>query len=850
MFRRKRKLDDFAAEIDAHLEHEIARLREQGMSEEEARTTARREFGNVTRAREDFYESRRWLWLDHLAQDIRFGLRMLRKSPSFTAVAVLTLALGIGANTAIFSVVNAVLLRPLPYKDAGRIILLSGDALETENFREWKQQSKSYDLFAAVTIHMAELTGTAEAERLGASQVSEDYFPLWGIQSALGRELVQSDFMPGSGRVAVISNHLWRASLHADPNVIGRTLVLDKLTYKVIGVLPPDPGPFPYRDIDIWTPLLPARSEEAVALGRMKLGVSFESARVEALTNAEHLARQWARDSREPLLRVLPLRDRLVQDSRATLLLLSGTVAFVLLIVCANVANLLLAGLMARRREIAVRLALGAGRARVVRQLVIEGLLLSVLGAALGLLAAHWATSVLVSNIPYYVPRIDQSRIDAGTLAFALLLTVIAALMFSFPPALAISAPDLNTTLKEGTRNQTGAPGHRRLRAAFIVSELALVMVILIATGLLIKAFLVLRPTNPGFDPGYKLTMYVTCPYPTAPQQISFFRTATERLRSLPGVMDVATVSYLPMAGVGFIPDILIDGKLVAGIRQDRRVFFRASSPNYLSLMRMPIVSGRDFSANDDEHAPKVAIISETMVRLLWPNQSPIGQQVGIQWAEQQPIEFTIVGIVRDHRHIDTSTLPRPEIYVPFWQDPARTMNLVVLTRIDSASVTPAVRAALDSLDRDTVISDVQTMRQILDRAVAQPRYNAQLFGVLGGLALMLAIVGIYGVISHAVSQRTHEIGIRMALGAQARDVLRMIVGESVTLALAGIAIGTVAALALTKLLEDLLYEVKPTDPATFAGVAVLLVVVAVLACWIPARRAMRVDPLVALRHE
>jgi len=478
--------------------------------------------------------------------------------------------------------------------------------------------------------------------------VSADYFPLWSIEPEFGRGLVPADFRASSDRVVVISDHLWQTTLNADASILGRTLILDGVGYRVAGVMPPGVGPFPYKGVEVWRPLLPGRAHIARVLGRLKAGTSLRTARVEAETIAARFSDGSARTADVPLIAVSLFGDWLVEDSRMVLLLLSGSVGLVLLIVCANVANLLLASLTGRQQEVAVRVALGASRTRVVRQLVVQGLLLSGMGAGLGLLAARWAMSLLVSSVPYYVPRIEQSRIDPAALAFTVLLSVIATLLFSIAPTLVTSAPDLNRTLKEGASIHAGGRGGPRLQATLVVAEIAFAMVTLVGTGLLIQTFLVLRPSHPGFDPGNKLTMSVSTSYVSAEQQISFWRSATERVANLPGVKDAAAVSFLPMSGMSFVPEVLIQGRVVAGLGRNVTVHYQACTPDFFRVMRMPIMSGRNLLATDDEHASKVAVINEMMARELWPDKDPVGSRFTVNWGKELMMEFTVVGVVRD----------------------------------------------------------------------------------------------------------------------------------------------------------------------------------------------------------
>ena len=787
--------------------------------------------------------------MSRLWQDLRYALRMLSKSPRFTAIAALTLALGIGANAAIFSIVDAVLLRPLPYRDSSQIVFLSGSALDTGNFAEWRLQSNSFEQLAAVSLGQADLHNLAEAVSLRTAQVSADFFPLLGIRTALGRGFVSGDFQPGGARVAIVSYEFWSRWLDASPQSVGRVLALNTTSYTVIGVMPQQPGPLPYHNIDVWLPLLPSRAQYTSALGRLRPGNSLKTARVEAEIIAERFANDSAKRSGEPLIRVQRLKDQVVSDSRLTLLLLSGAVGFVLLIACANVANLLLTQLVRREREIAIRRALGAGRSRVVRQLVVEGLLLSGIGAGLGLVSAGWLVNVLVVDIPYYVPRIGQSKVDGIVVFFVLVMTIVSALVFTLAPALASSKPDLNDALKEGTRGSTGSAGQSRTRRALIVTQVALAMVMLTSAGLLIRTLLALQPSSPGFDPDQRLTVRSAVPYSAAGQQAAFVRAAIDRIRNLPTVQGVAAVSNLPMDGAPFVPEISIAGQVVAGVGRSLEVHYGICTPNYFRVMGMQIVNGRDFSSADDERVQNVTIINQTMARSFWPRESPIGQQLTVDWPDR-PVEFTVVGVVHDWRVFGNSSSTPPEMYVPFWQDPQRRMSFVIHTSNDSAGIVSVVRDDLHSIDGSVVVSDVRTMNQILYDSVAPQRFNARIFGLLGGLALVLAMVGIYGVVSCDVTQRTHEIGVRIAMGAQQGDVLRMVMRDGLLPVGIGIVVGIAIALALTRFLRSILYGVSATDLLAFAGVSILFIAVAMAACYVPARRAMRVDPVIALRYE
>jgi putative ABC transport system permease protein len=789
--------------------------------------------------------------MDTLWQDLRYGARMLVKNPGFTLIAVLTLALGIGANTAIFSIVNAVLLRPLPYPDAGRLISLSGIGLNTGNFVDWKQRVRSYEPFVAISLGIADLTGVDEPMRLRVMFISEGFFELLGVQPAQGRAFLPQELQPG-GTPTMIVSHGLSERLGLAQAAIGRTLTLDQKPYTVVGVMPAGFGPLPYQRIDAWVPLLPSRPQGAEALGRLRSGTTLEGAAAEAQAIAHGLPGPERVRPSESLIHVERLKDRIVGDSRLTLLVLAGAVGFVLLIACVNVANLMLARMTGRDREMAVRTALGASRPRLMRQLLTESFLLSGVSAALALLVALWSTSFLLRLMPYRIPRIEQSGIDALVFVFAALLAGLTAVLCGLAPALQASRVNVHRALKEGAGGVAGSVGRRQMRSALVISEVALTLVLLVGAGLLIKTFLVLRPSNPGFDPENKLTMRMDISrsrYPQALQQITLLRQVSERVNAVAGVRAVAAVSDLPFTGMSAVPDIAIDGQVVAGRGRGLFVHYRASTPNFFRVMGMPMISGRDFAETDDERAPAVAIINQTMARRFWPNEGPVGRRLTINWPGQ-PLEVTVVGVVRDARIFGSTTSPRPEVYVPFWQAPQPRIALVVHTISDPSIQVAAVREAVRSAEANLLLTEVQPMDQLLSDSVAHLRFHATLVGILAGLAVVLAVIGIYGVISYSVSQRTREIGIRLTLGARPGDVFWLLLRQVLRLTMVGIVLGLAGALLLTRYLKDLLFEVPTTDSATFTLVTLLWLGVAVAACCIPARRATRVDPMVALRYE
>jgi len=788
-----------------------------------------------------------------LWQDLRFGARMLAKSPGFTLVAVLTLALGIGANTAIFSVVNAVLLRPLPFPEPDRIVYIYGPAIDTANCLEWKQQTKSYESFAGTSLDRVVFTGTEGPERLRAVQVTSDFFSVLGVRPALGREFLPEEFTSGGPGAVILSHNFWQEKLGGQHDALGRTLVLDRKPYTVVGVLPQDFGPVRWGGIEMWLPLIPARAQGAEAIARLKPGITLESARAEAEAIATRFPDDARRSARDPRIRVALYKDLLVDmnDVRLTLLVLSGAVGFVLLIACVNVANLLLARAAGRDREIAIRSALGAGRRRLLQQLLTESLLLSVVSTALALLVAQWCTSFLLYLLPYRIPRIEQATLDTTVFAFAALLAVVTAAICGLVPALQATRVDLNLALRAGARGAVGSAGHRRMRSALVITEIALAMVLLVGAGLLVKAFLVLRPVNPGFDPANKLTLRIDLPgsrYPQSAQQAMFLRQVMERISAIPGVQAVAASSDLPFTGMSYVPDILIDGKKVAGAGRGW-IYYRASSPNFFRVMGVPVIAGRDFTDTDVEGAPRVAIINQATARKFWGGESPLGRRLTVVLGGES-VEYAVVGVARDARIFGGSSSPRPELYVPFYQTPDTRIALVVHTTDEPSRYPSTVRAAVRSVGPEVVVSDIQPLDRLLAESVAFPRFHATLVGLLAGLAMLLAVSGIYGVISYSLSQRTQEIGIRLALGARPADVLSMVLRQVLVLVAVGVVIGLGGAWGLTRYMKSLLFEVPPTDAVTFAAVTLVWFVVAALACYVPARRVLRVEPMVALRYE
>jgi putative ABC transport system permease protein len=795
-----------------------------------------------------------------LLQDIRYGLRVLLKSPGFTLVAVLTLALGIGANTAIFSVVNAVLLKPLPYRDADRLTALFITnsraefewALPAAGYLSLKRENKVFEGLAALSNKgwPANLTGAGEPERLQGFQVSADLFRVLGVEAARGRTFLDEEDRPGNNRVVVISHELWQRRFGGAPDLVGKPVMLNGAPYTVVGVMPPD-----FRFLtktDVWTTLAFTPKEEQdnqsnylIPIGRRKAGVSEEQARAEV----ENLTRARLGDPKADLFaRPKPLQSILTEDVRTMLLTIFAAVGFVLLIACANVANLLLARAGARRRELAVRAALGAGRLRLARQLLVESAMLALFGAAFGLVLAGWCTDLLVGGLPESLAaansHVASLKLDTTALAFTLGLSALTTFVFGLAPAWQASRVDLNESLKEGGRG--GAQGARRarLRSSLVVAETALAMVLLAGAGLVIKSFWRLNQTDPGFNPAGVLTAQLDPSgdrYKEFPQVVGFYDQLLERVGSIPGVQNVGIINSLDATMPASVDEH-------APVPQEQRpqVATNQVSGDYFRAMGIPLRAGRFFNARDVKGAPAVVIIDEALARKQFPGEDPLGKHLKVGDASRE-----IVGVVGATRRYNLGDEPFPRAYLPYQQENWRSMTLVVRAQSgDPARLAPAVRRELAAIDKDQPIHSFKLLEESVAGWVTPQRFTTTLLACFAGLAALLAAVGIYGVMSYTVAQRTHEIGIRVALGAQGRDVLRLVVGRGMLLTLAGVFIGLAASLALTRLLKSLLFGVSETDPLTFALVALFMTAVALLACLVPARRAAKVDPMVALRYE
>jgi predicted permease len=806
-----------------------------------------------------------------LLQDLRYGLRMLMRNPGFTIVAVLALALGIGANTAIFSVVNTVLLRPLPYKNPEALMTVWEDATHMgfpfntpspANFLDWREQSTVFEGMAALAQRSFNLTGAGEPERFDGRKVSANLFTILGVEPILGRTFRPEEDQPGS-RVVIFSHGVWQRRFGGDPGIIGRPVNLDGESYTVIGVMPRTvdlPSMDNWHD-QLWVPIA-FSSEEAASRGnhyleviaRLKPGVTRQQAQAEMTTIAARLERQYPEYNTRVGIKVQSLHEQLVGPIKPALLVLLGAVGFVLLIACANVANLLLARAAVRQKEIALRLALGASRSRLTRQFLTESVLLAGLGGLFGLIFSFIALDVLRKFIPESISQAQAIGIDGKVLIFTALVSLVTGLIFGLAPASQASNFNLSETLKEGGRDSSSGSRGNRIRGALVVSEVAVSFLLLIGAGLLINSFLNLRKLDPGYRADHLLTMKVQLPetkYPDKERRAPFFRELIRKVQTLPGVQSVAVASNLPLTYNGDSMPIGVEGRPDPPPDQSPDVILRVVSPGYFATMGIPIVAGRDISEKDTADAVRVVVISEKTARYFWPGQDPIGKRLKPGSTTSDSPWREVIGIVKDVRQNDFVAEPKMQMYMAHEQVGSFAANAVVVrTQVDPLSLGTSVRKIVWEIDKDQPVSDIRSMEEIVSRAVARQRFSTMLLGIFATLALVLAAVGIYGVMSYSIAQRTREIGIRMALGAQRSDVLKMVVGQGLKLVVIGVAIGLAAAFVLTRVMATLLFGVSATDPLTFVIISMVLLGVALVASYIPALRATRVDPMVALHYQ
>jgi putative ABC transport system permease protein len=807
-------------------------------------------------------------------QDLRYGLRMLAKSPGFTAVAVLTLALGIGANTAIFSVVNAVLLRPLNFKEPGSLALvweklprinLDRNTVAPPNFLDWQEQNRVFAGMAAFLDQPLNLTGSGDPQQVSVELVSPNFFSILGVSPMLGRGFAAEDAQPGKDNVVILSYALWESRYGGDRNIIGKTIGLNGESITVVGVLPPNfdwyinEFSFTNQRPQIWTPLVmrPAwRDWTKVGrflrvVARVKPGISLTQAQAQMDTIAANLAARYPQYDKGWGVHVVPVREQLSGAFRPVLLVLLGAVGFVLLIACANISSLLLSRAMGRSREIAIRTALGATRRRIVRQLLTESILLGAIGGTVGIFAAIWATEVLVHAIPTSLLDVQGINADWRVLTFSVALTLVAGIIAGGFPALIAARAATASALAEGGRTSSAARGSLVARNGLIVAEISLALVLLTGSGLLIQSFLRLARVHAGFSVSHLLTFQVNLPASKYSEQAraAFFSQFLEKVRALPGVLSASGGEDPPFTGVGSATDFLIVGEPAPPVGQEPGTNVRVIEPDYFRTMNIPLLRGRSFEAREFAHQSNVVIINKTFADRFFPRGNALGQKVIIDMKDQN-LPDEIVGVVGDVHESSLADTPDPEAYWPYPELPYPAMTVLVRTAEPPLSLVPAIRDTLRQLDKDQPIAKVSTMDTLVADSFSRSRFTTLLLSAFAAVALILACIGIYGVMAFAVTQRTNEFGIRMALGAQQGDVLRLVLGQGTKLALAGISIGIVAALALTRLMSSLLFGVSASDPVTFIVVAILLAAVALAACYIPARRAMKVDPMIALRYE
>ena len=820
--------------------------------------------------------------MESILQDIRFSARSLLRTPGFTAVAIIVLALGIGANTAIFTVVNAVLLRPLPYRNSDQLMMLwetnprfqiGIDTLPVTpgNFMDWREQNNVFEYVAALGISHLNMTGVGEPERISAATVSPNFFRLMGVEPELGRTFRDEEEKPGAGRVVVISNALWQRRFAGETDVIGSAMTLDGESYTVIGVAPegfqfPRAKELPYfvgveTQTDVWRPMTlgddfvnkSRANHQLSVIAKLKPGVTRERAQSEMTAIAERLEQSYPESNQGIGVKIVPLNEQVAGNVRSALLVLMGAVALVLLIACANVANLLLARSSGRQKEIAIRTALGASRGRVIRQLLTEALLLSMTGAIGGTLLSLWGIKALLSLSAETLPRSYEINLDARVLGFTVGIALLTSVLFGLVPALQASKISLSESLKEGSRSSSSGLGRNHVRDLLVASEVALSLVLLIGAGLMIKSLASLLKVDPGFKTVNTLTMQIALlgsRYPNPGQQIAFFQEVTDRVESLPGVRSVGLISSAPLSGGVYAGGFTIEGREAQAETDNLVADRRMISTDYFNALAIPILRGRGFTEQDNQGATGVVIVSESWVRRFFPNGEPIGNRIKLGGPDSTRPWLSIVGIAGDVRDTALESDPRPCVYLPYPQFPSSGMTLVVRAAFDPGSLTSAIRNEVWAVDKDQPVTNVKTMSQYVADSAATRRFNALLLSVFATLAVVLASVGIYGVMSYSVSQRVHEIGIRLALGAQPSQVVKLVAGRGMAPVFAGVAIGLAGAFALTRVMTSLLYGVSATDSTTFVIVPVLLIAVAALASYIPSRRATKVDPMVALRCE
>ncbi len=871
LFRRATVETELDDELRFHFEQQLAKYVDSGLTPAEALRRARIEFGGLDQVKEECREARGVRVMETLYQDMRYGWRMLRKSPGFTAVALLTLALGIGANTAIFSVVYGVLLQPLPYQDPSRLIVLQETTpkvgtvgVSYPNFLDWRAQSRAFSKMAAVSSVDFNLAGADRPENISGSAVSSNFLAMLGVRPLLGRDFDPSEEKAGTAPVVLLSYQLWQSHFGGDRSVLGRTVALDGRSFTVIGVLPANLRWIEKTEvlepIGAWATASSEANErgdrgDLLAIGRLAPGVSFAQARAEMEGIAVRLAQTYPASNDQFGVKLQPIREVFVSDLRPSVLVLFGAAVFVLLIACANVANLFLMRGAGRTKEIALRIAVGASRSRIVYQILAESFVLAVFGGLLSLALAFAGIRGLARLIPTDMLAGASVSLNGPVLLFAAGVVVLCTLVFGLAPASHSTRPDVQSELKESGRALSAGRGQSRMRGFLAVAEVSLALILLVGAGLMMKSLYRLLSVDPGFRPERVLTMRMslrTAQYAKDPAIQNFWQRALDQMRQLPGVEAAALGTGVPLTDSHSRSDITLEGMALPTPGKYPHPDVHKVSPGYVSTLGIPLERGREFTDADNEHAPLVAMINATLARQFFANQDPVGKRLmfGHPSAKKAPQWITIVGVAGDTRLYGLANPARLEVYLPLRQDASSDMTLIVKSGTEPAALTSAIRNAIASIDKEQPIFGIATMQQLVKDSVSGRRITLILLGVFSALALVLGAIGIYGVIAYSVAQRTHEIGIRMALGARRGDVLGMVLAQGAKIAGAGVIIGILASFGLTRLMTKLLFAVSPSDPATFALVGVVLVLVALLASYVPARRTLRVDPMNALRHE
>ncbi|MGH9684607.1 MAG: ADOP family duplicated permease [Candidatus Acidiferrales bacterium] len=863
-------------ELRFHVEQQTAANIAAGIAPKEARRQATVQFGGAEGVKEDCREQRRGFWLETLWADARYSLRMLRRSPGFTIIAVLTLALGIGANTAVFSVVDAVLLKPLPYRDPGRLVVVweskqnPHNAVSPPDFLDWRARNSVFEDMAYLADQHVNLTVNGLPEQVDLQKVAANFFDVLGVPPALGPGFTSINGQAGNDKLVILNYALWRGSFGSDPNIIGKRIQINGTGYAIVGVTPPNfdsfipAGSLTGEHPQMWASFaFPSSFKDRSKVGRfltviarLKPGVNSGRAQAQMSVISAALAQTYPENDGGWRATIVPMQEEITGDMRPALLILLGAVGLVLLIACANLSSLLLSRTPGRRREIAVRTAIGGSRWRIARQLLAESMVLAVIGGSLGIFAAVCGAHALLRTTPRGLLNVPDIPVDTRVLLFTAGITLLAAILFGFLPSYVSAHSEIAASLQDAGRTSSQSRRSRTAHKVFIVAEIALALVLLAGSGLLVQSFVRLVRVNPGFDARNLLTFKLDLPdtkYKDDETRIAFFNELLDNLSHLPGVRSATAENLPPFSGFsawGVATDVLLPGQ-TAQVPESQRATtaVRVVAADYFRTMKLPLREGRTFVPAEFAAERHVVIVNEVFAKKFLPKTNPIGQKITIDMKDQN-VPSEIVGVVADVHEANLGVLPWPTAYWPYPELPYSSMSVVVRTATNPLTLVFPARDTVLRMDKDEPISDVATMDRLLSNSVARSRFTMQLFSIFAALALLLASIGIYGVISYSVAQRTREIGIRMALGAQRRDVLRIVVGDGARLAFLGIVIGVAGGLALTRVMTNLLFEVKPTDPAIFAVAAILLAIVALAACYIPARRAMRVDPMVALRYE